>query len=131
MRGVKRLVAVSGVLAGGLMIYVGTYLLLVKPDPPEGFGLVVVAPDGSVSPTPRTLPNGIAYHRLLGQLHIDVRVYDPILGLDRRMRPGRWFTTERFTLPPTAVPNQSGSANRSQPVGRETNGPSSTAGSGG
>jgi len=82
-------------VVGLLTLYVGAYLLLVTPDPPSGPCPVTVSSGGIVSPVNRTEPNDVVYHGLFGQLHLSPRIFHPILSIDRKLRPGRWFSVSK------------------------------------
>jgi hypothetical protein len=110
-KGMKLRIRSVGLVAcavGGLLglLYIGSYLLWVKPGPPSGFGPFVVHSDGSVLPTTRVVPNEIVYHRLFAKLHLSARVYDPILHCDQRLRPRRWSTIETNPLLTSFQPNK-------------------------
>jgi hypothetical protein len=76
--------------------YVGSYLLFVSPEPPSGSELGVILPNGVfLQGSSQKRPCDIGYSRFVSKLGINPHIYDPLLSLDRKLRPSRWFVAPR------------------------------------
>jgi len=92
--GPMKILQMIGIITFGfLVIYVGSYYLLVKPGP---LRFVV---KGGAKPVTLLLPKETG-SPILSKLHIGLGFYTPINALDRHLFPNRW--NERVTFPHSA-----------------------------
>ena len=88
-----------------LAAYVGSYLLFVSPEPPSGPNPGIILPNGVFQGSSEKRACDIGYSRFVGKLGINPHIYDPLLSLDRKLRPSRWFVAPRASA--NGRPNKS------------------------